>query len=518
MSEPRHPEGGMVVTSHPLAVEAGTRVLAAGGSAVDAAVAAAAVLTVADPRSTGLGGDLFALVWPAGASAPVGLEAAGPGPALLDLEIVRGAGFERMPRSGPWSVTVPGAPAGWTALLESFGRIPVAEVLEPAITAAEQGFDVTPGVAEEWLSAVDKLRADAAAAELFLPGDRAPAAGERFANPDLGATLRRFVAEGSEPFYRGDIAERIAAAVEARGGVLRAGDLAEWEGPSWVEPISVPFRDTRVFEMPPPGQGVVALESLAIYDGFESTGGPLDDHRAIESLKRSIDDAAAVVADPRFTPSRAGELLSEAHLAARRASIGELAEAARSAGIATDTVYIAVVDRDGNACSLIQSVYEGFGSGVGVPGTGLVLQNRASGFTVEDGHPNRPEPRKRPFHTIIPAMIGRRGGFAGCLGVVGGYMQPQGQLQVLRNVLDRGMTAQQAVDAPRFRSYDGLAVHLEAGFPADVAADLAARGHEIHPLPRFECGGAQLILRDGARLDGGSDSRKDGMVGRESVA
>ena len=517
MSELRHPEGGMVATMHPLAVAAGVRILEAGGSAVDAAVAAAAVLTVVDPRSTGVGGDLFALVWPSDAAEPVGLEAAGVGPALLTIDAVRDAGFERMPRSGPWSVTVPGAPAGWQALLDRYGVLPVAEVFADAVRAAEEGFEIAHGVAEEWLSAVDKLCADQVAAAVYLPEGRAPREGERFSNRDLGATLRRFVEEDAEPFYRGDLAERIAAAVEARGGVLRASDLAEWTGPAWVDPISGTFRDVRVYEMPPPGQGVVALESLALYDGLEPTGTPLDDHRVVESIKHAVDDAAAVVADPLFSPSRVDELLSEAHLEARRSGIGERASEARTAGIATDTVYIAVVDRHGNACSLIQSVYEGFGSGVGVPGTGIVLQNRAAGFTVEDGHPNRPEPRKRPFHTIIPAMLARDGGFFGCLGVVGGHMQPQGQLQVLRNVVDRGMSAQEAVDAPRLRAFGGLAVHLEEGYPEDAAADLAARGHDVRPLSLFECGGAQLILRRGATLDGGSDRRKDGAVGVETL-
>ena len=506
------PGVGMIATSHPLAAEAGRAILAKGGTAADAAVAAAAVLTVVDPRSTGLGGDLFCLYWKAGAHAPVGLEAAGIGPEALTLESVRAAGFESMPRSGPWSVTVPGAPAGWETLVSRHGSLGLDVILDDAIRYAREGVEIREVIAKEWLPNADKLRRDEYAARVFLPGGRPPTVGQTVANLDLAETLDTFAREGAAPFYTGAIAAAIAEAVTNAGGVLSADDLAAWGGPTWVSPISTRFRGVDVFEMPPPGQGVVALESLALYGGFQAGDAGLDDHRLVECLKAAIDDAAAVVADPLFCGDRTGDLLDPAYLDRRRAAMGEQASQARTASTSTDTVYVAVVDAAGNACSLIQSLYEGFGSGVGVPGTGLVLQNRASGFTLADGHPNRPEPRKRPFHTIIPAVLGRAGEFFGCLGVVGGYMQPQGQAQILRNVLDRGMSAQEAVDAPRLRVFAGTEVQLEPGFDLRVAAELAGRGHHLADLPRFECGGAQLILAGADGLQGGSDFRKGGAV------
>lgn len=504
---------GLVATSQPLAVAAGTAILEAGGSAVDAAVAAAAVLTVVEPRSTGLGGDLFALVWNAGDERPAGLRAAGVAPAGLDVAALRAAGFTSMPRYGAWTVTVPGAPAGWQELLRAYGRLPLERVLADAVRLAREGFAVTPTIAEEWGSTTQRLAADAAAAAVYLPGGRAPAAGETFTNPLLAASLEAFVAEGAAPFYTGGIAEAIGAAVQALGGPLTADDLAAWGGPDWTEPIVGRFRGVDVYEMPPPNHGIVTLEALAIYDGFGPATGDEADHRLLEALKAAIDDAAAVVADPVFAPDRSRDLLDPAYVAARRARIGERASTGRSAGLASDTVYIAVVDGEGNACSLIQSVYEGFGSSVGVPGTGIVLQNRGAGFTLADGHPNRPEPRKRPFHTIIPAMAGRDGRLQGAFGVVGGYMQPQGQAQVLRRLLDEGMEPQAAVDAPRLRVTAGTTVLAEPGYDPRVLAALADRGHDIAPLPRFEAGGAQVVWRTADGFAGGSDPRKDGVVG-----
>lgn len=507
---------GMVVTSHPLAVAAGTDVLASGGSAADAAVAAAAVLTVTDPASTGLGGDLFALHWTAGDDEPTGLASAGVSAAGLDVAALRTAGFTQMPEAGPWAVTVPGAPAGWQELLRVHGRLPVERVLAAAVRHAREGFAVTPRSAWAWATCADRLAASAAATEVFLPDGRAPREGETFANPLLAATLELFVREGAAPFYTGRVAEAIAAAVAAAGGPLRASDLAQWGGPEWVTPIRGRFRDVDVFEMPPPNHGIVVLEALAIYDGFPPERGELADHRLVEALKRAIDDAAAVVADPHVAPDRTAELLDPDYVRARRDGIGPRAARARSAGLASDTVYVAVVDGEGNGCSLIQSVYEGFGSGIGVPGTGLVLQNRGAGFVLDDAHPNRPGPRKRPFHTIIPAMAGRGGVLAGVLGVVGGFMQPQGQAQVLRHLLDEGLDPQAAVDAPRLRIAEGRTVLAEPGYHPDVLAALARRGHEIAELPRFLAGGAQLIWRAEHGWAGGTDPRKDGTVGAVS--
>ena len=504
----------MVATSHPLAVEAALEVLDAGGTAVDAAVSAAAVLCVVDPRSTGLGGDLFALTWEPDSAEPVGLAAAGGAPAGMTTTRLRAAGHDVMPELGPWSITVPGAPAGWEALLSRFGVLGRERVLEASIRHAEHGSRVTPAGAREWANDVRKLRHDAEASALFLPGGRAPRAGEVFANPQLGKTLRVFVREGAQPFYTGDLAERIATTVLAGGGPLSTEDLASWRGPEWVQPLRGRYRDVEVLQMPPPGQGIVVLEALGIYAGFPGSEDPvLQEHRAIESLKLAIDEATRHLADPAFEPVPVDAMLDPQHLRDQRSRVGPRAARAQ-AGVASDTVYVAVVDGRGGACSLIQSLFRAFGSGMAVPGTGLVLQNRASGFVLSDDHPNRPVPGKRPFHTIIPAMLDRGGRFAGSLGVVGGHMQPQGQVQVLRNVLDRGMGPQAAVDAPRFRTYENDVLLVEASYDRTVADGLAARGHDVGVLPLLEAGGAQLILRTDDGLAGGSDRRKGGCVGR----
>ncbi len=504
---------GMVATSHPLAVDAGLAVLRDGGTAADAAVAAAAMLTVVDPRSTGLGGDLFALYWEPGQAEPVGLAAAGVAPAAMTIQALRAKGFDAMPPDGPWTVTVPGATWGWTALLDRYGRLGRERVLRQAVETARNGFTVAPMIAEEWRLGADKLRRNPAAAEIFLPGGQVPQSGETFTNPGLADALHTYAAEGHAPFYDGSLATGFADAVTALGGPLRASDLSGWAGPEWNTPIRARYRDVDVYEMPPPGQGVVVLESMRIYQELQAGSTGEADHYLIESLKAAFGDAADHVADPRFAQVSVPDLLDDDRLGKVRDQIGPEAAEARAPGMPTDTVYVCVVDETGAACSLIQSLYESFGSGVMAPGSGVVLHNRGNGFTLRDGHPNRPEGGKRPYHTIIPAMLGDADGFRGCLGVVGGFMQPQGQLQILRNVLDRGMSAQQAVDAPRLRVLGGRTVGLEAGFDEASSAELTRRGHHVTALPRFECGGAQMILRTGSALDGGSDRRKDGYVG-----
>lgn len=503
---------GMVASQHRLAVQAGLDMLEAGGSAADAAVAAAAVLTVVDPRSTGLGGDLFALYWAPGGDRPVGLASVGGAPAGLTVDRVRAAGFTAMPTDGPWSITVPGAPAGWQALLERHGKLHVGRVLEPAIRHAREGYRVTTAVADEWTSAAAKLDRNDAARATFMPGGTPPVAGELFAVPDLAWTLDVFAAEGAEPFYRGRLAARISAAVQELGGPLREEDLAGWPGPEWADPLHVAYRGVDVYEMPPPGQGLVVLEALRIYEGIATDDVVDADHAAIESVKLAHGDANVHLADPRFAPVPVDRLLSDEHIAAQRARVRPDAAIDGDVGRPSDTVYVAAVDEEGGACSFIQSVYDGFGSGVVVPGTGLALQNRGSGFTLADGHANRPEPGKRPYHTIIPSMMGRDGRFLGCLGVVGGYMQTQGQLQVLRNLLERGMTPQEAVDAPRFRAYRGRRLALEDTYDPEVARGLRRRGHEVVPLDRFERGGGQMVVKVDDGYVGGSDYRKDGAA------
>lgn len=508
----------MVATSHPLAVEAGLAAMSRGGTAVDAAVAAAAVLSVVDPPSTGMGGDLFALVWPAGAEAPLALGSAGIAPSGLSVEALRAAGHGAMPADGPWTITVPGAARGWAELLERYGRLGMDAALAPAIDAAERGFDVTPVVARSWAGAGPKLARDEASAALFLPGGAAPEEGARFANPDLAGSLRAIADEGPGALYEGRLGARVASAVERAGGPLGAADLAAWRGPAWSEPISLDLGGATLYEHPPPGQGVVVLEALAIYRELDPSG-PLDEeHAAIESLRLAFADAFRHVADPSVETVPVESLL-RSRVRERAAAVRPDRPAHLPGGPAPggDTVYVAAVDPEGGACSLIQSLFHAFGSGVTVPGTGIVLHNRGAGFTLADGHPNRPEPGKRPYHTIIPAMLRAGDGFLGCLGVVGAFMQPQGQLQILRNVLDRGMDPQAAIDAPRFRiseRSERSRVAVEVGFPAEVAEGLARMGHEVGRLAWWDAGGAQLVLRaeDGSLL-GGSDPRKDGRAG-----
>ncbi len=499
-----------MVSSHPLATAAGHEILEAGGSVVDAAVAAAAVLTVVDPRSTGIGGDLFAMIWPKDGSEPVGLNAAGCAPAGMTVENLRAQGFVTMPQQGPWSVTVPGAVGGWRALLARFGEMGVDGVLAPAVRIASDGFRVTPVVGREWVKNAEKLRQDKAANEAFLSHGQPPAIGMHWANPDYARLLERLSREGLESFYRGDIAERIAGAVQAGGGPLRAEELMSWDGTEWVTPRDVTFGDLTVHELPPPGQGLVALMAIAMYDLHAFTD-PVDSaHVAIEALKLAFSEGQSRLGDPCVVDVPIDELLASNAVQELAARIDMQQARETHIGPPSDTVYLAVVDADRGACSLIQSVYEGFGSGVGVPGLGMMLHNRGGCFELQEGHPNAPLPGKRSYHTIIPAMLSKEGVYHGCLGVVGGFMQPQGHLQVLRNVIEHGMAPQEAVDAPRFRALSGNHVGFEAGFDQDIVAGLAQRGHKVVGLDPDEAGGAQLILRTADGFLGGSDRRKDG--------
>jgi gamma-glutamyltranspeptidase/glutathione hydrolase len=505
-------ERGVVATSHPLAAAAGIEALETGGTAADAAVAASAVLCVVDPRSTGVGGDLFALYWAAGEGAPIGLAAAGPAPSGMTVDAVRAEGYGTMPSSGPWTITVPGAVAGWGTLLSRCGKLELGDALAAAVRHAHAGFAVTPRVAEEWGETAAKLREDAAAAEVFLREGDAPRVGETFSNPALGRVLETIATDGPRSFYEGELAERIGEAVAAAGGPLRGDDLGAWRGPTWEEPIHAAFGDLDVFEMPPPGQGIVVLEALGIYSGLPRPTAADREHASVESVKLAFADARAYVADPDRYDVPVDEFLAEPFLERRRSEVRLDQAIDAVAARLTDTVYVAATDGDGNACSLIQSLYDGFGSGVAVPGTGIILQNRGAGFVLDDTHPNRPEPGKRPYHTIIPAMLGRAGVFAAALGVVGGFQQPQGQVQIIRHLVEDGMSPQEAVDAPRFRSLGGRRIGLEVSFDPTLAQALAERGHEISNLRRFEAGGAQLIVREGRVDIGASDPRKDGLA------
>jgi gamma-glutamyltranspeptidase/glutathione hydrolase len=505
-------ELGMVATSQPLAVAAGVEMLSAGGSAADAAVAAAAVLCVVEPRATSLGGDAFALWWAPGALGPIGLDGAGPSAAGATVAAIRAAGHDQMPTSGAWTVTLPGAVDAWERLLRRAGRLGLERVLTPAARHARDGFAVTPAIADEWALHAHRIAGDAAAAAVFLPGGRAPRAGEVVRNPDLARLLDLIARDGAAAFYRGEPAERIGAAVAAAGGPLTAADLARWGGARWVDPLRRSFRGRDVYELPPPGQGIVVLEALEIFTRRAWTDPAEEEHLAIEALKRAFGDARDHLADPLMEAVDVERLLSDDHLAALAAGIEPQAADIRAPGPATDTVYVAAVDGEGGACSLIQSQYSGFGSGIGVPGLGITLQNRGKGFVLDDGHPNRMAPGKRPYHTIIPAMIGAEGAFAGCLGVVGGFMQPQGQMQILRQLFDHDQSIGAALAAPRLRFLGGREIGAEPTVDPTLLRELRDRGHEIRSLSNFGAGGAQAVLRDGDALVGASDPRKDGCA------
>ena len=487
----------MAATSHPRATDAALDILRAGGNACDAAVAAAAVLCVCEPMSTGVGGDAFALVWRDGAL--IGLNASGRSPAIADPEA-----FSQIPLHGPQSVTVPGAVSGWAALLERHGRLGLDCCLAPAIDLAEQGFVVTPVIGRAWAHLAPLLAADPELSACFTP---APPVGRHVTNPALGGTLRRIADDGAAGLYSGPVAEAICAA-----SWLEPEDLASHTA-EWVEPLVMDYHGIQVAELPPNGWGATALQALGISGGFDV--GALSEadrvHVQAESLKLAFRDSQRHIADGPLPDG----YLDPAYVAARRATI-DLTRA-RDPGPGTlpsgGTVYLCVVDEDRMACSFIQSIYHGFGSRVGAPGTGVVLQNRGAGFTLETGHPNRLAPRKRPFHTIIPGMLLRDGALVGPFGVMGAYMQAQGHLQVVAAMVDRGLDPQQALNAPRFRcdpGPDGWGLALEPGL-WHLADDLEWRGPRIGRDPDPSgFGGGQVIQCVGDELVGGSEPRKDG--------
>lgn len=466
----------MIATSHPLATAAGLSAFGEGGNAVDAALAAAAVLTVAEPTDNGLGGDAFALVWHEGRL--YGLNGSGRSPRVLD-EL-------RVDDTGPRSVTVPGAVRAWADLAERFGLLGLDRALSRAAELAARGVACTPRIADKW----------AAAVAAPYP---APAVGERFVLPDLAATLALLAADGPDAFYRGRVAAAVAAA-----SWLEEPDLAEHLS-EWVEPLRYDYRGVEVCELPPNGQGAAALVALALYDGLEPGL-----HSQLESTKLALADVYAHVADAPWPE----QLLDPVHLAARRSLVdpSHALDPVPSVLPRGGTTYLCAVDADGTAISLIQSVYESFGSRVVAPGTGIVLQNRAAGFVEEEGHPNRLGPGRRPFHTIIPGMLLEGGRLLGPFGVMGGPMQPQGHVQVVLRLVDHGDDPQAALDAPRWRVGAGREVHLEPGL-WKFEEGLAALGHDVqraavqHPF-----GVGQVILRLGDALVAGSDGRGDGFA------
>jgi gamma-glutamyltranspeptidase/glutathione hydrolase len=508
---------GMVATSQPLASAAGLRILQEGGNAIDAAVAAAAVLCVVEPMMVSPGGDLFAIVWDAKRKELKGINASGRSPQAISIDELKRRGVTRMPSDGIHTVTVPGAVDGWAKLLERYGTMKLAQVLQPAIEYAERGFPVTDVIASDWQAGLShKNNPDFAMT--FLPQGRQPAPGEIFVNKNLAGTLKKIAAQGPDVFYRGEIAAKIVKFAQENGGFHTLRDFAN-QTSNWVDPISVNYRGYTVYEMPPNGQGLAALEMLNILEGFElpklghNTAEYL--HLLVEAKKQAFIDRARHIADPAFYQAPLDKLLSKEYAAEmrKRIDVGRVATppATEPRG-GEDTVYLTVVDKDRNAVSFIQSIFSAFGSGLVAGDTGIVLHNRGAGFSFDPQSPNRLEGGKRPFHTIIPAMVFKDGMPWLSFGVMGGDMQAQGHVQVLLNIIEFGMDVQQAGEQPRFRHFDsGLA--LESAIGADVRKDLEARGHRLTMSPGG-FGGYQAIMIDpktGA-LFGGSDPRKDGCA------
>jgi len=515
---------GAIATSQPLATAAGLAVLQRGGNAFDAAVTAAAVLNVVEPHMTGIGGDLFALFWSQREQRLRGLDASGRAGALMTRQELLRRGRDRMPSSGAEAITVPGALSGWTVLLQKYGTITLADALAPAIRIAEEGFPVTPIIAGQWAAEVNKLSRDAGArATYLLDGRRAPRAGEWFRNPDLAATFRLIAESGPGVFYGGELGRKVAEGVQALGGFLTVDDLAS-HIPALVEPLSADFRGYRVWELPPSGQGIAALEMLRILEPYdlESMGhnSAAYLHHLIEAKKLAFADLARFIADRDHMTVSPEDLLSDEFIDRRRTLLDPSQAADRvspgNAVTSSETIYLTAADKDGNMVSFINSIYSAFGSGVVIPGTGFALQNRGAGFTLEPNHPNTVAPGKHPFHTIIPAFVTRDSGNGQepwlSFGVMGGSMQPQGHVQVLLNLVLFDMDLQEAVDAPRFRHLGGRRIVIESPVKGDVRRALEMMGHELADESRVSFGGGQAIMRLLRGWAAASDPRKDGMA------
>jgi gamma-glutamyltranspeptidase/glutathione hydrolase len=523
---------GMVCAAQPLAVEIGVEILKAGGNAVDAAIAVNAALGLMEPVSCGVGGDLFAIVWDAKTQKLYGLNASGRSPYLLTVDEVKKRGFASMPYTGVVPQTVPGCVDGWFELHKQFGKLPMKTVLAPAIRYAEEGFPVTEVIAHYWEIGGRRLKDEPNFAATYLPGGRAPAKGEMFRNPDLAKTYRILAEKGRDAFYRGELARTIDAFERRIGGYLRLKDLEDHTS-TWVEPVSANYRGYDVWELPPNGQGIAALQMLNILEGYDLAklgfGSAEALHLMIEAKKLAFEDAARFYADPDFVRVPVGRLISKEYAAERRALIDPnraLREIPPSSIVLEtgETTYLVVADKDRNFVSLIQSNYAGFGSGPVPDGLGFCLQDRGALFNLDPKHPNALVPHKRPFHTIIPAMVTREGKPVFAFGVMGGSMQPQGHVQVLCDIIDFGMNVQEAGDAPRFNHMgsseptgevmtNGGEVALENGFAPEVVRALMEKGHAI-VADTGGFGGYQGIWWDWKRdvLIGGSESRKDGCA------
>lgn len=516
-----HAKKGMVATSQPLAAQAGLEILKKGGNAIDAAIATAACLTVVEPTSNGIGSDAFALVWTK--DKLHGLNASGQSPQSISIDAVKERGHEEMPKYGLIPVTVPGAPGAWAELSKKFGNLPLKDVLEPAIRYAEEGFPLSPILAKFWKQAYDsfkKILTDDEFThwfETFAPEGKAPTAGEMWRSPGHADTLRSIAETNAESFYRGELAEKIDAFSRKYNGFLRKEDLAAYQ-PEWVDPISVNYRGYDVWEIPPNGQGLVALMALNMCKGFEFDGKESVDtyHKQIEAMKLAFTDGKHYITQQDKMSVSVEQLLSEEYAAERRSLIGEEALTPEpGTPKAGGTVYLATADDEGNMVSFIQSNYEGFGSGLVVPGTGIALQNRGNNFSLDSKHDNCLEPGKKTFHTIIPGFLTKDNKPVGPFGVMGGFMQPQGHAQVIMNTIDFHLNPQAALDSPRWLWTGDKTIKVENDFPNDIARALARKGHNIQvALDVDGFGRGQIIWRDPNTgvLAGGTEKRTDGAI------
>ena len=515
---------GIVAAESPLAAQAGVRMLERGGNAVDAAIATNAVMGVVAPMSNGVGGDLFAIVYDAKANRLYGLNASGWAPRELTIDFLHRQGLRAMPQRGVHSITVPGAVDGWQKLADKFGRKKLAEVLAPAIRAAEEGFPVTEWVSSIWAPNADLLRNDEAAAGTYLIQDHTPKVGEVFRNADLAWSLRQIAQHGRDAFYKGEIAKKILEAMKRHNGTMAAQDLSEFSA-EWVEPLSTTYHDWTVYELPPNGQGIAALEMLNILENFPlgekdfGFGSTKALHAMIEAKKLAYADLARYIGEPRGQKLPVAALLSKEYAKRRAQKIDpdrancEVAAGELPAG--GDTIYLSVVDREGNMVSLIQSNYESFGSGIVAPGTGFVLHDRGGLFSLDPSSPNALAGRKRPLHTIIPAFL-QKDQVRVAFGIMGGWNQAQAHAQFVADIVDFKMNIQAALEAPRFTkmTFSGCDVFMENRIAGNVRNELTSKGHQIDVRGAFSSvmGGGQAVLRDFATgvNYGASDPRKDG--------
>ncbi len=521
---------GMAATSHPLATQAALDILKKGGSAVDAAIAANAMLGLMEPTGCGIGGDLFAIIWDADSKQLHGLNASGRSPKSLTREYYIEQGYEYIPSFGALTVSVPGAVDGWFEMHSKFGKLNMQEILQPAIDYGRNGFPVTELIAYYLDRSVSRIGHYPNFKETYMPNGKMPAKGEIFRNPYLASTYETLAREGRDAFYKGEIARTIEAYIRENGGFLSYDDMAAHTS-TWVDPVSTNYRGYDVWELPPNGQGIAALQMLNILEGYDIASMSLYDpeyiHLFVEAKKLAYEDRAQYYADMDFSPVPVEKLISKEYAAERRELIDRNQSARRYEPGMPDgpnTIYLTVADKDGNMVSLIQSNYRGMGSGMTPPGLGFVIQNRGEGFTLQPGHFNTFEPGKRPFHTIIPGFITKNGKPYISFGVMGGDMQPQGHVQIVINMIDFGMNLQEAGDAPRIyhtgsseptgqQMTDGGAVMLESGFPYETIRTLMHKGHKLQWISG-PFGGYQAIMwdKENGVYYGASESRKDGQA------